>query len=180
MSLLLLFDRIISKLYGIYSKTLFKQKIHCTHNKFTLVGNIIVSNPNVYIGKNVVLFPNVMFMGRGNIYIGDNTKIGNNTIICADKAGGVHIGSNCAIAANCYIIDADHGTNKGINVSDQEMVVEKVEIGDNVWLGAHVTVLKGSKINDGAVVGAMSLVKSELLADSINIGIPAKFIKYKS
>ena len=179
MSLLLLFERVLSNICSVYSKAVFRRKIHCKHSNFKMLGNVIVNNTNVHIGKNVILYPNIMFMGRGNIFIGDNTKIGNNTIICADKAGGVHIGSNCAIAANCYIIDADHGTKKGIKVSEQEMVVGKVVIGDNVWIGTHVTVLKGSKINDGAVIGAMSLVNSEISADTINLGIPAKFVKNK-
>ena len=64
-------------------------------------------------------------------------------------------------------------------VDEQSMVVKKVRIGNNVWLGTHVVVIKGSVINDGAVIGAMSLVNSEIKEESINAGIPAKFIKNK-
>ena len=154
-------------------------KTNCNHDKIRILGKIYIFNQNLTIGRNVTLYPGVMFAGGGPIRIGDNTKIGNNTIIYASVGGGVTIGSHTAIAADCYIIDADHGTKKGEFVDEQEMVVKKVEIGDNVWLGTHVVVLKGAKINSGAVVGAMSLVNSEMKQESINVGIPAKFIKDK-
>lgn len=136
-------------------------------------------NSNVVLGRNVVLYPGVTFSGNGPIIIGDHTKIGNNTVICASSSGGITIGSHTAIAADCYIIDADHGTKRGELVDKQEMVVKKVVIGNNVWLGTHVVVLKGSIVHDGAVVGAMSLVNSEMKEESINVGIPASFLKDK-
>lgn len=154
-------------------------KTNCNHDKLQILGKVYVFNHNISIGTNVTLYPGVMFFGEGPIRIGDNTKIGNNTIIYASVGGGVTIGSHSAIAANCYIIDADHGTKSDKYIDEQEMVVKNVVIGDNVWLGAHVVVLKGAIINDGAVVGAMSLVNSEMKQDSINVGIPAKFIKDK-
>ena len=179
MNAILLVDRLYMKISGYYRKKLFKAKTKCNHNDYKILGHIHVNNPNVILGKNVVIFPGVMFFGKGPILIGDNTKIGNNTIIYSSKGGGVSIGSHTAIAAECYIIDADHGIKKGILVDQQDMVVQKVKIGNNVWLGTHAVVLKGSIINDGAVIGAMSLVNSEIEKESINVGIPAKLIKYK-
>ena len=64
-------------------------------------------------------------------------------------------------------------------IEKQDMIVKKVVIGNNVWLGTHVVVIKGSVINDGAVIGAMSLVNSDIKAETINVGIPARFIKDK-
>ena len=57
--------------------------------------------------------------------------------------------------------------------------MEKVIIGSDVWLAANVTVLKGSKISDGAVIGAKSLVKGEIPENAIAVGIPAKVIKQR-
>ena len=50
-------------------------------------------------------------------------------------------------------------------------------IGSNVRIGAHAILLPGSKIGDGASVGAGSVVTSEVPADTIFAGNPAKFIK---
>lgn len=63
------------------------------------------------------------------------------------------------IAAHCYIIDADHGTSINEKICNQKNNVDKVLIGKDCWLGHSVTVLRGSDIGDGAVVGAMSLIK---------------------
>lgn len=179
MNIFILFDKVFRKVSGFYRKKLFKAKIRCNHNFFKIVGPVYVLNPNVILGKNVTIYPGVMFFGNGPIVIGDNSKIGNNTIIFSSLDGGVSIGSNTIIAADCYIIDADHITKKGQLVTQKGMVVKKVKIGNNVWLGTHVVVLKGSVINDGAVIGAMSLVNSIIKEDSINVGIPASFIKDK-
>ena len=180
MRVITLMNKVFRKISDHYRKKHFKDIIKCGHNDFRVLGPIYVFNTNVVLGKNVILYPGVTFSGSGPIKIGDNTKIGNNTMICATSSGGITIGSHTAIAADCYIIDADHGTKRGELVDHQEMVVKKVEIGDNVWLGTHVVVLKGSVIHNGAVVGAMSLVNSEIKEESINVGIPASFIKDKS
>ena len=81
------------------------------------------------------------------------------------------------IAAQCYLIDTDHGTAKKDLMRNQGNSVSHIEIGEDCWLAANVTVLKGSVIHDGAVVGAKALVKGEILPYTINIGIPAKIIK---
>lgn len=83
------------------------------------------------------------------------------------------------IAAQCYIIDMDHGVKKNTIISNQPNIVEKVFIGNDCWLGANVTVLKGSYLDDGAVVGAKSLVKGYVESNSISVGIPCKKIKMR-
>ena len=73
----------------------------------------------------------------------------------------------------------DHGINKGVLISQQKNSVEEVIIGQDVWLAANVTVLKGSRIEDGAVIGAKSLVKGEISQNAVAVGIPAKVIKQR-
>lgn len=180
MNVFVLINKVLRKISHFNRKKNFGGLIKCNHKDFKILGPVYVLNTNIILGKNVIIYPGVTFSGNGPIKIGDNTKIGNNTVICATSSGGVTIGAHTAIAADCYIIDADHGTKRGELVDKQEMVVKKVEIGNNVWLGTHVVVLKGSIIHDGAVVGAMSLVNSEIKEESINVGIPASFIKDKS
>ena len=52
----------------------------------------------------------------------------------SSKNGGVYIGNNVAIAANCYIIDSDHGIEKDKLIRNQRLVSGKVCIEDNVWI----------------------------------------------
>ena len=65
------------------------------------------------------------------------------------------------------------------NWDKEENTHAPVEIGNDVWIAANVTVLKGSKIKDGAIIGAKALVKGEIPENSIAVGIPSKIIKYR-
>ena len=51
-----------------------------------------------------------------------------------------------------------------------------VVLGDDVWLGANVTILPGVTIGDGAVVGASSTVTKDVPAGAVVVGTPAKQI----
>ena len=177
--MLLLIDRIFQGVIRFYRKSIFKRSIGCNHKNFNLVGKVKLINRNITLGRNVTIYPNVMFWGDGPIVIGDNVDIGKDTIIYSSKNGGITIGNNTAIAAQCYLIDMDHGIQKDKLICEQENSVKSVIIGDDVWLGANVTVLKGSHIGSGAVVGAKALVKGEISNNAIAVGIPAKIIKYR-
>ena len=179
MSFLLLCDRVLEKVATVYRKAVFKRYIGCHHNDFSLVGKLTVINPHITLGHNVTIYPDCMFFGDGKIEIGDNVNIGNGTVIYASKTGGVTIGNNAMIAADCYIIDMDHGIAAGRYIHEQENAVSPVMVGEGVWLGTGCKVLKGSVIGNGAVVGAMGLVKGTLPDNSVSVGIPAKVIKYR-
>lgn len=136
-------------------------------------------NQNVKVGSNCLIMPGVQFFGDGPIVIGNNVSIGNNTMLYASKDGGITIGDNTMIAADCYIIDTDHGIRAGTPMCQQPNTVKRVQIGSDVWLAAGVKVLKGSVIGDGAVVGALSLVKGEVESNAVVCGVPAKVLKYR-
>lgn len=177
--MILFFDRILQKILRLYRKTVFRKKISCTHNDFKLVGKITVINKNIKLGKNVTIYPDVMFFGDGTIEIGDNCDIGNGTIFYASKTGGISVGNNTMIAAQSYIIDTDHGIAKGEIIRNQSNSVTPIHIGNDVWIAAGCKVLKGSNISDGAVIGAASVVKGEIPSNAIAVGIPAKVKKYR-
>ncbi len=56
--------------------------------------------------------------------------------------------------------------------------VEPVTIGNNVWLGSRVTVLRGVTIGTNSVVGAGSVVTRSIPANSIAVGAPAKVVRH--
>ena len=127
----------------------------------------------------MVLSRNVRFWGNGDIYISDGVCIGDNTTLFASKGAGIDIGKDTFIAANTYIIDMNHGYEIGKPISKCTDTSEKIEIGKNVWIGQDVTILKGSEIGNGCVVGAKSLVNKKFGDEIIIAGIPAKKIKEK-
>lgn len=158
----------------ILSKVKFKNK---TGQKNCIIGdNVKILNPNVILGDNIHLYSNVVIWGDGNVEIDDGTKIGFNTIIYASKNAGVYIGKNTAIAANCYIIDANHtlAADRMINPND---TVEKIFIGDNVWIGANCVCAKGSSMGEASVLGANSFLNIHIPENKLAVGSPAKVIK---
>lgn len=174
------FYKVCEKLLREYREYVFLRMIDCKHKDLYLVGGVHLINKNIKLGRNVCIYPGCMFFGDGLIEIGNDVDIGNNTIIYASKdGGGVKIGNGTMIAANCYIIDCDHGVSGNKPIREQKNTVKKVLIGENCWLGANVTILKGSEIGDGTVIGAKSLVKGIIEKNVIAVGIPARVIKHR-
>jgi acetyltransferase-like isoleucine patch superfamily enzyme len=52
-----------------------------------------------------------------------------------------------------------------------------IVIGQNVWIGAHATILPGVTIGDGAIVAAGAVVTKDVPGNTIAGGVPARFIK---
>ena len=136
-------------------------------------------NHNVSIGENVTLYPNISFLGEGNIVIRDNVKIGNNVIIYASKGSSIEIGCKTIIAANSYIIDCNHNIMKSRYIQEQGLSSAPIKIGTDVWIGASCIIAKGAYISDGVVIGANSFVNTLIPEYSIAVGNPAKVIKIR-
>ena len=177
--MLLFFDRVKSKIQKLYRCRLFREKTGCACPNLQISGKIYVINRNIRVGVNCLIMPGVQFFGDGPIVLGDGVSIGNNTMLYASKDGGITIGDNTMVAADCYIIDADHGIRVGTPICKQPNTVKRVQIGSDVWLATGVKVLRGSEIGDGAVIGALSLVKGKVESNAVACGIPAKLLKYR-
>lgn len=84
----------------------------------------------------------------------------------------ITIGHGVAIARCVSIMDTDHHDLTGAR--DRE---GPVHIGNRVWVGANVIILKGVTIGDGAVVAAGSVVTHHVAAGTLVAGVPARFIR---
>ncbi len=109
------------------------------------------------------------------IIIGANTYINRNTFL--DAIESITIGKDCAIGPSCYITDHDHGCDPSLPPLGQPMISQPTIIGNYVWVGANVTILKGVQIGDRAIIGAGSVVTKDIPAGAIAVGVPAKVIK---
>jgi acetyltransferase-like isoleucine patch superfamily enzyme len=132
---------------------------------------------NIFLGNNVILKEGTRLCPAqpdSHIEIGDWTTIGYHTFIFASYE--ITIGANCLIAPFCYIVDSNHGIKKGTLIREQVMTSLPITIGDDVWLGAKVTVLSGVCIGTGAVIASGSVVSGDIPAYNIAAGVPAKII----
>ena len=110
----------------------------------------------------------------GDIIIGDNTRIGiHNTII-----GPVNIGSHVNLAQGITVTALNHNfENPDKRIDEQGVSTQKVEIGDDVWIGANAVVLPGVVIGNHCVIAAGAVVTKDIPPHSLAAGVPAKIIK---
>ncbi len=107
---------------------------------------------NIHIGNRVFINSGCKFQDQGGIYIGDDVLIGHNAVIAT---------------LNHNMTPQKRGN----------LLPKPVRIGDKVWIGSSVTICPGVTIGDGAVIAAGAVVASDVEANTVVGGVPAKFIK---
>lgn len=114
---------------------------------------------------------------QSQIDFGRNLRINNNCAFIAEGEG-IEIGDNAFIGMNVLIMDSDgHPIDPRERQALAAPATARVMIGRDVFLGAHVTVLKGARIGDRAVVSAHTVVTGDLEGDAVYAGIPARMIR---
>jgi len=115
----------------------------------------------------------------GTIAINDHVFIGPYSVIYGH--GGVTIGKDTLIAAHCQILSSNHTIpNRTRHIRWEPDIPLPTTIGEDVWLGAGVTVLGGVTIGNGCVVGAGAVVTKDLPPYSIAVGVPARVLRTRS
>lgn len=118
----------------------------------------------------------VEFICDGDISIGNNFFINDFSRVVSKSK--ITIGDNVIIAKFVTILDHDHQFSFDNNkLSSMGFVTGDVKIGNNVWLGDKVTILKGVTIGDNVIVGANSVVTKSIPSNSVFAGNPGKIIK---
>ena len=106
---------------------------------------------------------------NANLEIGEHCGFSGTVIGCAKH---IKIGNNVRCGANTMITDSDWHSEDSRTGMDAEVI-----IGDNVWLGYGVKVLKGVHIGRNSFIGAGSIVTKDIPANVIAAGNPCKVIK---
>lgn len=91
--------------------------------------------------------------------------------------GDIKIGDYCRIGPAVKMFSNNHNFNKNKLISKQKSSEGKINIGNDVWIGAGSIILKDVTIGDGAVIGAGSVVTKSIPEYEIWAGNPAKKIK---
>ncbi|WP_425102230.1 acyltransferase [Tropicibacter sp. S64] len=129
------------------------------------------------LGPNPAISPTAEFFNPERITIGARVRIGTRSVIWAGPAQGrVIIGDDVLFGPEVMITAAGYRYNDGQPVSDQASDEADVVIGNDVWLGTRVTLLPGTRIGDGAIIGAHSVVRGEIPAMAVAVGSPAKVV----
>ena len=130
-------------------------------------------------GENVMLGRRSEVTGAENIYIGHDVYLGPGATLLTTRAE-IHIGDYVMSGPNLTVITGDHRTDildrPMMMLTDEDKLPENdqdVVIGDDVWMGSGVTILKGVHVADHCVIAAGAVVTKDVGPDySIWGGVP--------
>ncbi len=157
------------------------KNVHFANGVYANFNLTLVDDCDIFVGDNVMFAPNVTITtGTHPIH----------PILRSKKANGVYANFNLTLVDDCDIFVGDNvmfapnvtittGTHPihPILRSKKAQYNLPVHIGNNVWIGAGVTILPGVKIGDNTVIGAGSVVTKDIPANVVAIGSPCKVFR---
>lgn len=155
-------------------------------------------DPSAFIDDYVMIYPSV----RGScLTLGPRTRVGPFTVIrFVGGAGDIEVGEGTCIGSQCHLLSG-HGIRLGkmVNISggvalvpvnhafarrDVPMIGQGfmpsrggLVVDDDVWIGSRCVLLDGTHIEQGAIIGAGSVVRGRVPAYQIWAGNPARYVK---
>jgi acetyltransferase-like isoleucine patch superfamily enzyme len=164
--------------------------------KTTIVGRPIVGmgiGSTIRIGECVILMSSSRYCFSASLYgpckiqtispsarihLGEGASFNGTSIVC--RSSKISIGARTMIGPNVTIVDSpfhpvwppvDRNAYSGTELD------ASVDIGQDVWIGAQVIVLPGSRIGRGSVIAAGSIVKGEVPPNCLAAGSPARVVR---
>ncbi|MFQ5667581.1 MAG: gamma carbonic anhydrase family protein [Candidatus Binatia bacterium] len=131
-----------------------------------------VISPSAYIAEGAVI--------RGDVSVGEHASVWFGAVVRGDE-GPVRIGS-CSNVQDCCVIHSDLGVGVEIGAwvaIGHGAVVRGARVEDSVMVGMHATVMTGSVIGEGSILGAASFVpyRTTFPPYSVIYGSPARLIR---
>lgn len=125
---------------------------------------------DVYAGSRITVNQGAM-LSLGSGYMNHDCVVD-----CFDS---ISIGHHVVISERVVLRDSDNHTiqDAGDTASDSPAKTAPIVVGDHVWMGMNVTVLKGVTIGEGAIVAAGSVVNNDVPPHCLVGGVPARVIK---
>jgi acetyltransferase-like isoleucine patch superfamily enzyme len=160
------------------------------HPQFDAVGpglvvfgprHVEVNGPRIRLGRDIHMMATADNPIRFTVFAqpGGHIELGDFSIVLPgarlSSATRITVGKNCMFATNSYVTDADWH-----DVYDRTAApgnTAPVVLEDNVWIGDSAIVCKGVTIGENSVVGAGAVVASDIPANSIAAGNPARVIR---
>jgi len=125
-------------------------------------------------GRDVNIERGAWFGSGKGVRLGDRSDLGLDCLII----GPVRIGADVMMGPRCVILASSHRTDRiDVPMNRQGYLPDReVVIGDDVWIGANVTILPGRVVGKGSIVGAGSVVTRDVPEYAVVGGNPARVI----
>lgn len=133
------------------------------------------SHNRIVFGQNIIFEGKATAEHGGALEVGDRSTLNNSNLVAYRRR--LSIGADCMFAADVEVRTTDthalYMIETGARINDDA----DVTVGDYVWLGKYVAVMKGAKIGVGASVALASVVTSELPPFSVSAGAPSRVVR---
>ena len=123
------------------------------------------------IGKKVNIYPSAIIYMPWNLSIGDYSSIGEWALIY--NVGFVNIGNSVTISHKAHLCSGTH------QYEDPNLPLEKkrIDLKDNVWICSEAFIGPGVTVGEGTIIGARSVVISNVSEWLICAGNPIRVLK---
>ena len=142
-------------------------------------GVTFVSSTTKYTASSIYAPVLVKTLSRSaKIIIGNSVSLNGTSIVARSRV--IRIGDGTMIAPNVVILDSDFHAQwppEGRVINPDFESDADVTIGENVWVGIQCIILKGVHIGENSIIAAGSVVTSDIPANVMAAGVPAKIIK---
>lgn len=158
--------------------TLIMLKAYCRYVYNTHI-KVTRSSTYGYLSSNTIIEPPITLSNPSLVYF-DTCKIRKGMTLI-NYTGKFVVKKYSAIALNCTVVTGNHKPTVGIphlvlgsshiNDTETDIIIE-----EEVWVGMNCTLLAGTHIGRGAIIGACSMVNREIPPYAVAVGSPARVI----
>lgn len=141
----------------------------------------VIPRRRLTLGPDAHVSPDAVFSNPERITAGRGLRLGSRCHLWAGPATGrIVIGDDVLFGPEVLVTAAGYRYNDGQPVTAQAMDEADVILGNDVWIGAKCVILPGTRIGDGAIIGAGSVVRGEIPAMAVAVGSPARVVSQRS
>jgi acetyltransferase-like isoleucine patch superfamily enzyme len=149
--------------------------------RWPLHGNVLeaFAEGRLEVGEHTLFEPHVWLTAPhgARIRIGTQTFLNIGVMVAAIDL--VEIGDHCMFANGCFVSDSNHRFDDLDRPVPWQGFTSKgpTRVGDNVWCGANVVIASGVTVGERSVIGANSVVTTDIPPFSIAAGVPARVLR---
>jgi acetyltransferase-like isoleucine patch superfamily enzyme len=143
----------------------------------------VEGHTKIYIGDDVVFFGKVgFFSGRlfdePKVVLGNRVELGHNVIFTVNRE--IVVEDDVNISSDVKLMDTDsHPRDAMERIADLPPRLDEVKpvrVGRYAWIGQGSFILKGVTIGEGSIIGANSVVISDIPPYCVAMGNPARVV----
>lgn len=128
------------------------------------------------VGSGCTFYPGLWICTGKNLRLGSGVDLAVGTLITTD--GGVTIGDRTLVGYGVKVLSSNHRVPPlPGRIIDAGHETDPVSIGSDCWIGANSVILPGVTIGDGTVVASGAVVTTNLPANVVAVGVPARVLR---